>query len=154
VTRHEVKVRNHVFFIRRFDPFTATEILGDLQRDFAGPLLAGLGSNKPGEAGGGTQALMGGLAELSSKMDGKKLRSWAERLLDPEVVSVSIDGGEAQKLTKVALAQSIDSSSELISLCFESVKFNFEDFRERWSGLISSALSRMAASQPGNSALN
>jgi hypothetical protein len=153
VTRHEVKIRNHVFYIRRFDPFTATEILGDLQRDFAGPLLAGLGGGKAGE-GGGSQALMGGLAELSAKMDGKKLRSWAERLLDPEVVSVSIDGGEAQKLTKIALAQSIGSSSELMSLCFESVKFNFEDFRERWSGLISSALSRMAESQPGNSALN
>jgi hypothetical protein len=153
VKQHEVRIRGNIFYIRRFDPFTGTEVLADLQREFAGPLLAGASNGKPGETGG-TQIMLGSLAELSSKLDGKKVRYWAERLLDPELISVSIDGGASQKLTRIAAAQSIDSTSELISLCVEIVKFNFEDFRERWSGLISSALSRMAASQPENSALN
>jgi hypothetical protein len=149
---HEVRVREHTFYIRRFDPFVGAEILGDLQKDWGGPLLAGAGK---GTNGNPIATLLSGLADLSSNMDGKKFRAWLDRLLlTHDVVTVSISGGDAKRLARNDILANDFSVAELFDLCVESVKFNFEDFPERWRDPISSALSQMVASQLGSSAQN
>lgn len=147
VLPHDVTIGANTFHIRRFPPFDAMEVLGDLQKQFAGPLMGGM------QAGaGGTEIMLGGLAKLSADMDGKKLRAWAVKLLNPETVAVSVDGGPAEKLTQ-AMVQKIGlQPDEMVELCVEVVKHNFQGFSTRWSGLISSGLSLMAKGQQESSA--
>lgn len=152
--RHEFEVRNHKFFFRRFDPFTAVKVLGDLQKEFGGPVLSSLKGGDGKEKARGSDALFGALAELSEKLDGDKLQKWAERLLNPELVAVSTDGADARKLDKVAAVQCELTADEIIQLCVEVVKFNFEDFSTRWRSLISSGVSRLLESQLAGSAQN
>ena len=148
----DVEIREHTFHIRRFDPFTAVGVLGDLQREFGGPLLASLkGSDGDGRPRG-ADALFGALAKLSADMDGVRLKKWAERLLNPELVAVSISGAEAKKLDKIAVEQAELTAGEIIELCTEVVRFNFEDFIGRLRGLISSGVSRLLESQLAGSA--
>lgn len=144
---HAVTIREHTFYIRRFPAFEAMEVLGDLQRQFAGPLMGGLQPKA-----GGSEIMMAGLAKLSADLDGRKLRAWAERLLHPDTVAVSVDGAEAVKLSRQMVEKCGLQPDEIIHLCLEVVKHNFQGFSTRWSGLISSGLSLLAKGQQENSA--
>jgi hypothetical protein len=152
VKRHEVSIREHTFHIRRFDPFTAVGVLGDLQREFGGPLLASLKGSEGEARARGADALFGALAKLSADMDGPTLEKWAKRLLNQELVAVSVSGAEAKKMDKIAAEQCELTAGEIIHLCTEVVRFNFEDFIERLRGLISSGVSRLLESQLAGSA--
>lgn len=148
VKRHEVKIRDNVFYIRRFDPFLGLEILGDLQNQFGAPMAAAFAESKEGWS----QIMFGGLAKMSATLDGKTMRLMAERLIDPEYVSVSIAGGEAEKLTRAAMPRAFETTGEMVDVCFASVNYNFQDFIERLSSLISQAVSRLLESQSVGSA--
>jgi hypothetical protein len=143
VTRQEVQIGANTFYIRRFDAFLALEILGDLQQRLLGPVLAVVDAKEESQTG----AFMAGLEKLSTSMDGKTLRALADRLLDPEFVSVSIDGKDAVKLSGTAKLTAFTSAADVVELCVASIRFNYADFIERWRPLISSAASRLPSSQ-------
>lgn len=129
-----VTIGQSEFAIRRFDPFMALRLLGDLQRDILpalGNLMQGvLGSDD--EAGAET-GLADAVRELSGKLDGNALETWANRLLDPEFVTVIINGRDS-KLTKDMRAMAFDDAGQIIELMVHIIRHNFADFFLRWAG--------------------
>lgn len=125
--RHEVKIGDNSFYIRRYNPFMALEILGDLQKQFAGPFLGVLDGKAAGTEGEGQAAMMAAFSKLSATIDGKTLRTLAKRLLDPDYISVSIDGAEPKKLDEITVGLAITSVGDLLQLCWEVISYNFAE---------------------------
>lgn len=143
---HEVRIGENDFYIRRFQAFAAVEVLGDLQKQFAGPLLGmmdGKPSGSPEEANANMMAAFG---KLSATIDGRTLRDLAKRLLDKEYVSVSIEGGQVRKLDDAAIALSLETAADVLQLCWEIVKFNFAEVVARFNTPFTPA----GTSQPGS----
>ncbi len=106
--RIEHKVGDATFFIRRFDPKRALRTFGDLQKSLLAPVLA-IVDARTAEGTVDVGAFAAGLQQLSSSLDGATLASIADRILDPEFVSVRLhDGDEAQKLSEGALNLALD----------------------------------------------
>jgi hypothetical protein len=82
--RKEVQIGEHVFYIARYEPFLALEILGDLQKQFAGPFLAAMDGKASENDATRTQTMMQAFANLSGQMDGKTLRELAKKLINPD----------------------------------------------------------------------
>lgn len=129
--RHKVSIGDNDFFIRRYDPFLALEILGDLQKQFAGPMLSMIDGKAGGSEEQNQAALMAAFAKLSATMDGKTLRALAERLLNPEYVSVSIGGAEPRKLDASAVMMSLSGAGDIIRLCWAVVSHNYSEVLAR-----------------------
>jgi hypothetical protein len=135
----EVTIGKNIFFIRRFAPFVALEILGDLQKQFAGPILTSIDGKENAKDENGNivinpesaNKLMNGFSNLSAKLDGKTLRKIAETLIDKEYISVSIDGADPRKLDASAQGLSLESVSDIIELCWEILKHNYEEVISR-----------------------
>jgi proline dehydrogenase len=140
-TTHEVTIGENTYFIRRFNPFVALEILGDLQKQFAGPLISQLdGKESPKDADGNiilngetANNLMRSFESLSAKLDGKTLRNIAERLIDKEYISVSIGGDNPRQLNQTAQGLAFESVSDIFTLCWEILKFNYSEVITRLS---------------------
>lgn len=131
---HNVTIGSSEFSIRRFDPFMALELLGDLQRDILpalGSLMAGVFGK--GEDAATDAAIADTVRELSTKLDGASLQRWANRLLDPEFVTVIINGRDS-KLTKDMRAMAFDDAGQIIELMVHIIRHNFADFFLRWAG--------------------
>ena len=125
--RHKVELGDNVFYIRRFEGFTALEILGDLQKQFAGPFLASLDGKQSATKEEAHASFMGALAKLSASIDGKTLRDLAKRLLDPECVSVSINGAEPRKLDATMMGLALTGAADILQLCWEIITYNFAE---------------------------
>ncbi len=129
----EVRIGENDFYLRRFGAFQAVEVLGDLQKQFAGPLLGmmdGKQSATPEEA---NAAMMAAFSKLSATIDGRTLRDLAKRLLDKEYVSVSIEGGQVRKLDDAAIALSLETAADVLQLCWEVAKHNFGEVIARFN---------------------
>ncbi len=129
----EVRIGENEYFIRRYDAFLAVEILGDLQKQFAGPLLGmmdGKQSASPEEA---NASMMSAFSKLSGTIDGRTLKSLAERLINPEFVGVSIEGAPVRKLDKTAVNLCLETAADVLQLCWEIVKFNYAEVIARFN---------------------
>jgi hypothetical protein len=171
----EKTIGANTFYIRRYAPFVALEILGDLQQRFAGPLLDAMGSPS-GASGGkpatltpnplleavqppenaGEQDMLGvmlrGFAKISAGMNGRELATLARRLIDAEKVAVSINGGEARKLTNDMIEAAGMTPADIIALCVEIVKVNFADFFTQFASPIGQAQAFLRQNPSGASA--
>ncbi len=127
----EVNIGENTYWIHRFPAFEAVEVLGDLQRQFAGPLLG----------------MMAAFGKLSSTIDGKTLRDLAKRLLNKEYISVSIEGGQTRKLDEPAIALSLETAADVLQLCWETIRFNFSEVIARFNTPFTPAGTSPAASQ-------
>lgn len=133
-----VAIGDAEFMIRKIDPFVALRIFGDLQRDIlpaVGHLLEGAFAGGQGAQANATPdtTLSEAVRELSGKLDGAALEAWANRLLDPEFVAVSINGRES-KLTREMRALAFRDAGDILELMFQIIRFNFADFFLRWAG--------------------
>lgn len=142
--RHKVRLGENEFFVRRYPPFQALEVLGDLQRRFGAPLLAAIDANPAGANADVLKVAAAGLSRISADMTGKDLVALVQGVLDPECVSVSIHGQDPVRLTPDALARSGMLPSEIVELCWEVVRHNFADFIERFAGRIGEVRSQLA----------
>jgi hypothetical protein len=133
-----VTIGDAEFMVRKIDPFVALRIFGDLQRDIlpaVGHLLEGAFAAGQGGQGNATPdaTLSEAVRELSAKLDGASLEAWANRLLDPEFVAVSINGRES-KLTREMRTLAFRDAGDILELMFQIIRFNFADFFLRWAG--------------------
>lgn len=134
MARHEVTIGENIYYISRFEPFTALEILGDLQKQFAGPFLGVVNGKESATDEEKAAAMMQAFKNLSSQMDGKTLRALAERLIDKEYIAVVIGGdGQPRKLDKGAMTLAFENVSDIIQLCWEIVQFNYAEVIARIS---------------------
>lgn len=154
IDRKEVPIGESVFYIRRFPPFIALEMLGDLQKQFAGPLLAALDGKEGASEEENRAALMAGFSKLSASMDGKTLRALAQRLLDKECISVSINGAEPRKLDDAAVALSMRTSADVLQLCWAVITHNWAEVLSRLASPTGPAAAFLKANPSANSALN
>lgn len=159
-----VTIGENVFYVRRLDPFAGLKIFGDLQRDIlpaAGQALqavfsdGGRGATEAREQLAdlaAEQGMANALRELSSRLDGNALTAWANRLLDADHVSVTINGQD-MKLTADVKLLAFRDPGDILELMAEVIKFNFADFLSRWADRFGPALSRLAPPS-ANSAQN
>lgn len=154
ISRHEFKLGDNVFYIKRYQPFLGLEILGDLQKQFAAPMLGLLNGKSGGSEEENAAAFSAALSRLSQTIDGKTLRALAERLLDKEYVAVSIDNAPEKKLDASAVALSLTTTGDLLALCWEVISFNFAEVLQRIASPTGPAASFLRANRPENSAPN
>jgi len=149
----EIPLAGSIFYVRKFEPLKALQILGDLQKMLFGPMAAAMASRSGGvevQPGANLADAMAtvsnsqadaafgeALLKLSERLSGEQLRKLAEMLLNPDYVSVKIQGqGEAVKLNEGAVNLSLPDVTDLILLCGEVVKHNYSSFGTRVRDLI------------------
>lgn len=121
-----VAIGGYKFGIARMDAFSALEVFGDLQKELL-PALGGL--MKPeGEQDGTAQAL----SVLSGSLSGKSLTKWANRLLDPDYISVENEDGVLEKLTADRREIVFDNAVEILELMVAVIRENFADPLMQW----------------------
>jgi hypothetical protein len=133
------------FYIRKYEPFLALEILGELQTKFLAPLAAFMESADEKTADETkTKYVMDGIERLSRNLDGKELVKMAKMLLNGEYISVSIDNEPAEKLSEHLLNRGVEDVSELAELVIEVIKENFANVFTRGQTLIGKGRSSIA----------
>ena len=153
MSRREFKLNGHTFYIRRMDPFKSLEVLAELQQSLLSPLLAGMQGKKlsMSDADSNTDSILSGIYKLSSQLGPKETLRIVRMLLDPEFVSVILNGdGEPRKLREPEVAQSMNGAADMLSLCVEIVKENYDDFLAPLAPLISKASSLMENQSGGS----
>lgn len=145
----EVTVNDTAFFITPMDAFEALEVFGDLQKDLLpaiGDLLAvGLGEDGADQ---GEQAMASAIEKLSSKLDGKQLKAWADRLITQDSIVVSINGKD-MKLDAVARTMAFREFTDILELLFHVIRVNFVGPLGRWLSRSGLDLSRIQPDQLG-----
>jgi hypothetical protein len=150
VSRHEVPLNGHKFYIRRMDPFTALGVLADLQKSVLSPILNGADGKgiSATDKAATTESLLAGLGKLSEKLGREETLRIVRMLLDPEFVSVIIDGtSEPVKLRDQQVMQTMSGAADMLTLSVEVVKVNYSDFLAPLTPLISSARSLLEDQQ-------
>lgn len=131
---HTVQIGGNEFVIRRINAFDAWLLFGDLQKELlpaiSGLLIAVIDAPKDGASEGEKKADEGkmmadAIRELSARLDGAQLKKWTEKLITPDYVGVSMNGGEPQKLTPQIQALVFEDFTVIPHLLFEILKFNF-----------------------------
>lgn len=129
---HEVQIGNNTFTIRRINAFDAWVLFGDLQKELlpavSGLLIAVIDTPKEGEESAKVdegRMMADAIRELSTRLDGTQLKRWTEKLITPDYIGVSINGGEATKLTPQVQALVFEDFTVIPHLLFEILKFNF-----------------------------
>ena len=137
-TRHEFKLENgSIFYIRRYDAFLSMRVLGDVQKRFLGPFALFMDTvNADLSQEIKDKRTQEAIAKLSSSLDGEVLVDISKKILNPEFVSVSIDGGPPAKLDEGSLNLATDSIFDVVSLIFEVLKVNYEELFTRGRNLI------------------
>jgi hypothetical protein len=136
--RKEFHLNDHAtFFIRKYEPFLALEILGELQTKFLAPLAAFMESaddNVTSDAK--SKYILDGIERLSKNLTGKELVHMAKMLLNGEYISVTIDNEPPDKLSEHLLNRAVEDVSELAELVIEVIKENFANVFTRGQTLI------------------
>lgn len=144
--REEFKLDNgNCFYIRRYDAFLSMKILGDVQKKFLGPFalfMDTVNAELPQEVR--DKRTQDAIAQISMSLDGESLIDMAKKVLNPEFVSVSIDGGPPQKLDEGTLNLAIDDIYDVVALVFEVLKVNYAALFTRGRNLIGQAQSEAA----------
>lgn len=151
--RTEVVIGDNTYHVMKFEPFLSLEVLGELQKHFLGPVTRAFEA-KDADGAEATKAVIDGIDKLSSNLDGKTLVTLAKLVLNPEYIAVSIDGGDAEKLTPAAVNRAFSDVGEMGELIMEVVKINYEGFMRRSLSLIGQGRGSKAAKPSGISALN
>ncbi|CAB3637409.1 hypothetical protein CEY09_14900 [Achromobacter marplatensis] len=149
----EVAIGSTVFRISRFDPFRQLKLLGDLQKEAlpaAGSMLTAVfgGDGAAGERD--EKAMLQAFRELSARLGGDALASWAERLIDPELVSFELAGREPQKLTSAHRGLAFADYAEILELLFHILEHNFAGPLVRWAGRFGPARAKLASLSGGS----
>ncbi len=162
----QVEIGTNTYHVRKFEPFLALEVLGELQKHLMGPLTRIIEAAQGDAINGGASSvsmtvgadtlkgMMDGIDKLSAGLDGKTLVALAKLVLNPEYVAVQIEGGEAEKLTQAAVNRAFEDIGEMGQLIVEVVKINYEGFMRRSIALIGQGLAKKAAKPSANSLLN
>lgn len=129
--RKEITLGENTFYIKRFPPFTALKILGDLQKQFAGPFLSMIDGKETQDEAERTRQLMEAFSKLSAQMDGDKLVALAKMLIDPQCVSVSLNGDPVRQLDHNAQPRAFESVTDIITLCWEIIAHNYSEVLTR-----------------------
>lgn len=128
----EKTIGNTIYYITKMNAFAALPILGELQSELL-PSAGGLiGAISGGEGEEFDESKLGdAIASFSKALDGKSLVKWAEKLLDPELVSYEkLDehgdaDGEVKKLTKVERDVACEDAIEMVELMAQILIVNF-----------------------------
>lgn len=148
----EVTIGSTVFRISRFDPFRQLKLLGDLQKEVlpaAGSLLSAVFGAEGLAQERDEQAMLQAFRDLSARLGGDALAGWAERLIDPELVSFELAGREPQKLTAAHRGLAFFDFSEILELLFHVLEHNFAGPLARWAGRFGPAREKLASLSGG-----
>jgi len=147
VARHEFVLPNgNKFYIRRYDAYLSLKILGEIQKKFLSPLASLMEANDPSQENEVRMKIVfDAIEKISLNLDGDVLVELAKKILNPEYISVSIDGEQTEKLNEGLLNRSIDSIADLISLIIETMKVNYTELFTRGKSLIGQAQSVTAS---------
>jgi hypothetical protein len=149
----EVVIGTTIFRISRFDPFRQLKLLGDLQKEVlpaAGSMLTtAFGSDNPTQERD-ESAMLNAFRELSAKLGGDALGGWAERLIDPELISFELVGREPQKLTAAHRGLAFTDYAEILELLFHILEHNFAGPLARWVGRFGPAREKLASLSGGS----
>ena len=146
--RHEHAIGDKTFYIRRFPAFRALEVLGDLQQRFGAPLLAAIEGRSDPASIPVMEVLVTGLRRISADTNGRLLAALAKDLVDPDLISVSMAGGEPRKLDQTAIDLLGLGPEDIVELCVEVVKVNYAPFLSRFASRFGEARSLLER-QPG-----
>src|SRR3954464_12932774 len=146
--RQEFRLENgNVFYIRRYDPFLAMKVLGDVQKKFLAPFAQFMEANDrklPQDVR--DRNMTEAIDKISKNLDGDSLIELTRKVLNQEYISVVIDGKPPEKLTENVLNMAVDSVGDVFSLVFEVLRVNFEDLFMRGKNLIGTAQLQQAES--------
>ncbi len=130
------------FYLRKMDPFQSLAILGDLQADILPPLGYLIGKREsvpalPGEAPKEVSSadFPSAMRELSGHLRGPQITAWADRLLDPDYISFTLNGRDA-KLTREMRGLAFQDVGDILELMAEVLTLNYADFFVRWADRI------------------
>ncbi|WP_237173044.1 phage tail assembly chaperone [Paracandidimonas lactea] len=142
----EVTVGETLFFVTPMDAFEALAAFGDLQKDLL-PALGELISVAAGQDDG--EAAMGrAIEKLSTKLDGKQLKYWADRLLTRDTISVEINGAD-MPLDVAAKAMAFREFTDILELLAHVIRINFAGPFMRWLSRTGLDLSQLQAGLSG-----
>jgi hypothetical protein len=131
LSRYEHQIGEYTCYIRRFDPFYALEVLGDLQKRFVRPFLSVVDGKEGGSEEENRAKLMAALSNLAGEVDGKELRRLATVLIDPNCISIAGPGEQPSKLdANEALRRGL-TPGDLLMLCWAVVSYNFAEVLAR-----------------------
>jgi hypothetical protein len=141
-SRHEFELDNGTkFYIRRFDVFLSMKILGDIQKKFLAPIAQFVEANDrslPQEVR--DKNMTEAIDKISRNLDGDSLIELTRKVLNPEFISVVIEGEPAAKLEEHLLNRATDGSIfDVVALIFEVLKVNYEELFTRGRTLIGKA---------------
>ena len=146
--RFEVELENgNKFYIRRYDPFLALEILGEVQKKFLPSIAAFFEARDSIDKGEGTDAAMKAIEMISRNLDGKSLIGLVKTVLNPDYVSVSIGSEPPIRLDEGTINLACDDVSDTIMLVVEVLRYNYEKLFTQGRNLIGQAQSPVAANQ-------
>lgn len=136
--RHEFKLDNgNVFYIRRFDAFLSLRVLGEVQKKF---LVAFTSLMEANDKSIGQEAqernLFKAIDNVSKSLDGDSIVSLVKQVLNPEFISVVVEGEPPEKLDEGMLNRATESLYDVIALVFEVLKVNYEELFTRGRTLI------------------
>ena len=136
--RHELVLDNgSKFYIRRYDAFLALRVLGDVQKKFLAPIALFMEANDqslPAESRDNN--MQAAVTKISTSLDGDSLVELTRKVLNPEYVSVSVDGEPPEKLDEGMLNRATDSVFDVVRVVIEVLRFNYEDLFTRGRSLI------------------
>jgi len=137
-TRHEFILENgNKFYIRKYDPFLALRILGEVQKKF----LVAVTSLMEAQDATLSQEdkernLFKAIDHISKSLDGDSIVSLVKQVLNSEFISVSIEGEPPEKLDEGMLNRSTDNLFDVVSIVFEVLKVNYTELFTRGRTLI------------------
>lgn len=138
-----VTIGDHEFHIRKFEPFVALKVMGDLQRKFLTPFLAALNAKDKLAGGSADGEFVAALDKLSASLDGEQAVALVKTLVSFKHIGVQFPNETLpMALNETRLAQSITSVEDLIQLAVEVVKHNYEGFFERAKNHIGNLLAQ------------
>ncbi|MGO4400282.1 phage tail assembly chaperone [Achromobacter sp. PAB15] len=149
----EVTIGSTVFRVSRFDPFRQLKLLGDLQKEVlpaAGSMLTAVFGGDGAVQERDEKAMLNAFRELSVKLGGDSLASWAERLIDAELVTFELAGREPQKLTPAHRGLAFGDYAEILELLFHILEHNFAGPLARWAGRFGPARAKLASLSGGS----
>ena len=144
--RHEFKLDNgNVFYIRRFDAFLALRVLGEVQKKFLVAFTSLMEANdKTLSEEAKERNLFKAIDNVSKSLDGDSIVALVKQVLNPEFVSVVVEGEPPEKLDEGMFNRATDSLYDVVSLVFEVLKVNYTELFTRGRTLIGAEQSSTA----------
>ena len=126
--RKEISICDgNIYYVQQYPPFEGMKVLGELQKIIF-PAIGGAatGFNIDGTLGAG---LAGSLLNLSQNLDAENLEKITKLLLNPQYVSVKVEGEKsAVRLDEMKIAEIFTGRYfDMLVLCYEVAKENFFD---------------------------